>query len=355
MQNRNKSLLAVVVLLVFCVCLTQYQIEKQKAKEGANRKAFEICPNRVMGTSCQLAVITETPEQEDTAMKDLEETRQLLASLESVFSKYISASEVSRINNAAADTFVPLSENVIEVLRASESLYGKTEKSMDITCSPIIDLWKQAGKKDQIPSQREIDATRMLSNWSLLTLTRQADVEGIKKQKDTVQVDLGALAKGYCIQKAWKFLSEKGYPGVLVDIGGDLRVSGCSQKKDFWDIEVKNPVDEGMIDTLHLTDISVCTSGDYERYYTVGGKRFSHIMDPRTGWPADESKSVTVIGQDSMYTDAWATALSVLGEKGLKLLPEGYEAMIVYKKHGRLENVKTSGFYRIGTQVVSKQ
>lgn len=355
MQNRNKSLLAVVVLLVFCVFFTQYQIKKQQAKEGANRKVFEICPDRVMGTSCQLAVITETPEQEDAAMKDLEKTRQLLARLESVFSKYIDASEVSRINNAAAETFVPLSEEVVEVLRASESLYSKTGKSMDVTCSPIIDLWKQAGKKDQIPSQEEVDMARMLSNWTFLELTRQGGVWGIKKHRDTVRIDLGALAKGYCIQKAWAFLSEKGYPGVLVDIGGDLRVSGCSQRKDFWDVEVKNPVDEGMMDALHLTDISVCTSGDYERYYTVGGKKFSHIMDPRTGWPADKSKSVTVIGQDSMYTDAWATALSILGEEGLRLLPEGYEAMIVYKKHGQLESVKTSGFYKIGTQVVLNQ
>ena len=158
-----------------------------------------------------------------------------------------------------------------------------------------------------------------------------------------VRVDLGGVAKGYGIDRAVAAMREAGVAGGLVDVGGDLRVFGKPPRGDRWEVMVRSPLTKGTIVTLKLTESAVCTSGSYFRFVKIGGRRFSHIIDPRSGQPAAGVASATVLAPDAATADGWATALSVLGQDGLELLPKQAEAMLVIGSKDAPRAVVTPG------------
>ncbi|NJN64881.1 MAG: FAD:protein FMN transferase [Acidobacteria bacterium] len=150
------------------------------------------------------------------------------------------------------------------------------------------------------------------------------------KSRGTARVDVGGNAKGYAIDLAVRAMQAAGARGGLVDVGGDLRFFGEAPDGVAWTIDIRHPDGRSVYRSLALTgDRAVCTSGNYARFAEIGGRRFSHIIDPRSGWPADATPSVTVIGPDTLTVDTWATALSVLGPEGLARLPENLDALIL--------------------------
>jgi thiamine biosynthesis lipoprotein len=151
----------------------------------------------------------------------------------------------------------------------------------------------------------------------------------VRKSCASARLDLGGVAKGYGIDRAFEALTSAGCDGVLVDVGGDVRVRGIDARGEPWLITVRDPFGGSNPVSFELENGAVCTSGNYERFVTIDGVRYSHIIDPRTGRPADRLPSVTVVSGDAMTADAWATALSVLGPDGLGQLPRDVEALIV--------------------------
>jgi thiamine biosynthesis lipoprotein len=133
--------------------------------------------------------------------------------------------------------------------------------------------------------------------------------------------------------------------GGLVDVGGDLRVFGEPPSDRQWKVDIRDPYrKESILLTIRIAEGAVCTSGDYFRYVEIGGRRYSHIIDPRSGQPAREAHSSTVAAPSAMIADAWATALSVLGPRGFELLPKDMEGLVVYGERKSPRLVATKGF-----------
>jgi thiamine biosynthesis lipoprotein len=283
-----------------------------------------------MSTTCRIiAVPPPRPKgphaSRELAARALQAAESALRRVEAEMSRFIDASHLSRLNRAGAGEVVPLPPHLLELLHRSRALHRQTGGTFDITCGPLIELWRAAERRGQAPVLPALEAARRASSWQGLTLSAQA----ARKRSADVRVDLGGIAKGYGIDRGVAALREAGMVGGLVDVGGDLRVFGNPPQGGPWEVMVRKPTEAGTILTLRIASGAVCTSGDYSRYREIEGKRYSHIIDPRTGWPASGVASATVLAQEALTADAWATALSVLGSDGLIRLPQGLEAMLI--------------------------
>jgi FAD:protein FMN transferase len=291
---------------------------------GTGRVAVTTqCPG-LMGTSGALAAVV-APGDRKRADRLLGDAENSLRNDEALLSDWIADSEISRLNAAVAGDEVPLSPATLEVLRAARDAYSATGGAFDATCRPLVELWREAARRGRPPTEAEIAQARAASSWDAIELTPS----GARKNKSTARVDLGGIAKGYAIDRAAAALRAGGIPGGMVDVGGDVVCFGSPPQEPLWPVSVQNPFGSGSVATLRLAGGAVCTSGNYERFFEVAGKRYSHIIDPRTGRPAENVASATVIAPDCLRADVWATALSVLGAEGLRRLPEDCEALLV--------------------------
>jgi thiamine biosynthesis lipoprotein len=191
-----------------------------------------------------------------------------------------------------------------------------------------------------LPSESERNAARGASNWKMIELRDT----GAVKRAAGASFDLGGIAKGYAIDRAIEALEQAGVTRAMVDVGGDVACFGGKAGGRDWSVDVKNPFGPGILARLHLPAGAVATSGNYARYETIAGKRYSHIIDPRTGWPAEGAESATVVASTAMAADVWATALSVLGPAGFPHLPGDIEAMIVVGSADEYQILATAGF-----------
>ena len=331
-----------VVALILGVLLFGYAVWETQFKNAEKLVTFERTPSGIMGTSCRLSVVADYREQE-TAKKILDKAEFRIRYIESVASNWIEESEVSVFNATPALTSFEFGEDNWAVLQYGHSAFSQTQGAFDITCRPLIELWKEAGRKGELPSEDRIEQARASSSWKLLEF---GDNQTLTKKGSGVRVDLGGIAKGYAIDQAVQAMMELGAVGGLVDIGGDIRVFGKSSGKDgCWAVDVQDPFKPGTITEIRLCgNQSVCTSGDYARYVEIDGERYSHIIDPVSGYPTRRVPSVTVIAGEAMVADVWATALSVTGPKGFDLLPENVEAMMLYGDQDFAEVYRTPNF-----------
>ena len=311
-------------LLLFCAFAFMLSDAWSVRRRGL--KSFRRQPLGVMGTECELIVVVPQSRTEK-AGGILRAAEAALRNTEAHMSVYLVASELSRLNAAPAGQIVKLSPEMLQLLRKCRKLAGQTRGAFDVTCRPLFDVWAQAGKEGRLPTDEEIRHAKSLSGWQHIELLET----GARKRIDGASIDLGGIAKGYAIDLAVRAMGEAGADGGLVNVGGDVACFGRNTDAVRWTVGVRSPFDETMTATLAIADAAVCTSGNYRRFVEIGHKRYSHIVDPRSGRPAEMTPSVTVIGPVAAEVDAWATALSVLGVEGLRLIPDssGIEAMIV--------------------------
>lgn len=307
---------AIILLIAILTAIGLWQ-----TRNSASRLiAHELNPEGIMGTSCRIIAVDDGTSRIDIN-NVLMEAEQKIRNIEALMSVHLDNSEVSIFNRSKAGS-IPLSFETRQVLADSLMMHRFSKGAFDITCSPIIKLWKKAAKQGRIPDESEIQIAKKSSNWDLIELDLYN--KGVKKLADSVEIDLGGIAKGYGINAALKIICYAGLKGGLVDVGGDIFCWGESPD-GLWKIDIRNPFKDGVCAQMELTDLVVCTSGNYHRYFEIDGIRYSHIIDPRTGMPADAASSedapasVTVIGINAAMADGWATALSVLGKDGLSL------------------------------------
>jgi len=336
---RNKQLMGggLILALIILVSVGLWQTADRPARD---RIAVVSRPQAVMGTSCMLAAITHHRERTG-AEEALSQAERTLRAVEARMSDWLADSEVSRFNAASAGEEVPLSPYTLEVLRTAREASMQTDGAFDVTCGPVIQLWKQAGQRGAAPTETELAGARRMSKWDLIELR---DTGAIKRSA-SASVDLGGIAKGYAIDRAAEALQRAGVAGGLVDIGGDLVCFGQQPDGQAWSVDVRNPFGSGPLAQLHIRGAAVATSGNYARYAEIGGKRYSHIVDPRTGQPTKITQSVTVVAPAATTADIWATALSVLGPEGLDQLPEGIEVLMVVGVEDDYQVLCTSGFH----------
>lgn len=320
-SNRWVGWLAVVVIAT----ITGFALwQTSGSGPDLTRVAMVRTPVGIMGTTCTLVAVVPRG-RESVAQQGLEDAEQALREVDALMSTYIDQSEISIVNRSEAGVVVPLSQSTRAVVDASRKFWRMTHGAFDPTCRPLIDVWRAAGEDNRIPSDDEIAGARNASSW--------ADFEmqdgGLRKTRASARLDLGGVAKGYAIDRAYEAILAVGCEGVLVDVGGDVRVGGRDDRGEKWKIVVRDPFSKSTFVSFELESGSVCTSGSYERFVEIDGVRHSHILDPRTGMPARRLPSVTVLAADAMSADVWATALSVLGPEGLVDLPSGTEALMI--------------------------
>lgn len=222
---------------------------------------------------------------------------------------------------------VPVSDSeIVEVMKIAQSISERSNGAFDLTIEPLLNLWGFYGETASLPEEEEIDKCMQIVGYKQLSL---ADGH-VSKLKPEVRVDLGGIAKGYALREAFRVLKNEGIDSALIDAGGDIYVAGKIKGK-YWNIGIRNPRAEGDMAAVQVSNLAVVTSGDYERFFMRDGRRYCHILNPRTGYPARGLISVTVISSDPIIADAWATALFVLGPEGMTFVEEipNMEAMMV--------------------------
>ena len=222
--------------------------------------------------------------------------------IDSLMSLHRPDSELSKLNSRAIKK---VSDDLFQVLEKAEEISMLTEGSFDVTVRPLAEAWGFVQKDYHVPSQAELAIALSKVNYHYLKL--DPATHGVKFLRDGVSIDLGGIAKGYAVDCAIEKLRGMGITNAMVRAGGDLRVMG------EWPVQIEDPQKRGQRTTIHVKDSAISTSGNYENYFTVDGKRYAHILNPRTGMPAEGVDSCTVIAPTCMESDALATALFVYG------------------------------------------
>jgi len=301
----------------------------------------EIKPKRIMGTTCRIVVHADG-KNVNAFSKGPEDAERTLRRIEAIMSNKLDRSAISIINSSPINEPGRFPPEVLTVLRAAREAHKTTNGAFDVTVSPLIELWKYSERVETVPDEALIAQARQASQWSDFKL---GDDDSVTRTRDTAMLDLGGIAKGFAIDQAVETMIETGATAGWVDVGGDLRFFGPNPKDADWSVRIQDPFDDDRIfGRVHIVEGAVCTSGNYNRYVTIGDQQFSHIIDPRTGMPAAASPSVTVVAPTAMEADIWATALSVLGPDGLAKLPEGVHAMMLVGDDTSYEMSMSDGF-----------
>jgi len=235
-------------------------------------------------------------------------------------STYRDDSEISRFNASAPGAWFTVSHSFYNVLSTALVVGRNSEGAYDVTVAPLVDLWGfgPGPAIDTPPSEAAI--ARLMERVGQDNLRLDGENLWVKKLT-ALSLDFSSLAKGYAVDVIANWLAQRGIDRFLVEVGGEMRMSGMSGRGDPWRIAIEQPDSSGrsVAAAVSLTDVAVATSGDYRNYFEVDGRRYSHSIDPRTGHPvAHDLVSVTVVHPSAMLADAWATALTVLGaEQGM--------------------------------------
>ncbi len=276
-----------------------------------------------------------------------------MARLATMLNAHDPHSELSRLNAAAGGDPVVVSPELYDAVRAGLLWRPRTEGAFDITIAPLLELWKRCGRENRMPTPDEIAAARARLCADRIECD---DARRTLRLPDGARLDLGGHGKGFIVQRTADYLRRRGVGDALIAASGDMCALGRRADGGAWVVGVQDPrsADQpAILAKLALSDRAVSTSGNYQRYVVIGGRRHSHIIDPRTGRSADDVAGVTVIGPDAVTTDVLDTALSVLGpEAGAALverLPDAAACFVLLDEAAGLRFVRTSGFARYET------
>jgi thiamine biosynthesis lipoprotein len=281
----------------------------------------------LMGTLVEISVIGRDEDKAEAAIQDAFDE---MGRIEGLMSRRIPESEVSRINKLAGVRPVKVSAEVLKVIRRAEEISKASGGYFDISIGALLDLWGFELDGGRLPGKDEVDEALRSVDYRGVHLDETAST--VQLRKKGMRIDLGGIAKGYAVDRAFEVLTSRGYGNLIVNAGGDMRVGG-RKPNGPWVIGIQDPRDHSRIlATLDASDICVATSGDYERYFTENGIRYHHLLDPFTGFPARGCRSVTILAKDALSADALATAVFVMGPKnGLRLIErmEEVEGLII--------------------------
>jgi len=330
---------------------------KPAAATSASAKPAQRGPSKVdfeqaaMGTRVQIACYTNERSDESATRAAIQKAFDEMLRLEHILSEWKNDSEVSAINQGAGS---PVRVGIDTFGVVSKGIWAGSisEGTFDITFQTLSDLWKfgdAAEKEPRVPSRAQV--SERLKHVGYRKLELDTNQRTVLVPKGT-QIGLGGIAKGYIVDAAARVLHQSGITDFFVQAGGDLFGAGRKPDGSPWISGVQDPrgAHGSYFAVIELTDHAFSTAGDYARFYVAGGKRYHHIIDPRTGFPASESRSVTVWAPDALTADAVDDAVFILGpEKGLKLIEslEGTGAVIVDKTNKVWVSERLKGKVRI--------
>ncbi len=270
-----------------------------------------------------------------------------IAELNSILSDYDPESELRRLGNATSEgKSVPVSKDLWRVLVRSQDVSTRSDGAFDVTVGPVVRLWRRARRRGQLPAPDRLAAARKLVGYQLLQLDQEN--RSVKLGKPDMWLDLGGIAKGYAVDEALAVLRKHGISRALVDAGGDMVLGAPPPGKQGWRIGIAPLEPDGPpSQILSLANVAVATSGDTWQFVVIDGRRYSHIVDPKTGVGLTDHSSVTVVAPDGITADSLASAVSVLGpNNGLKLIEAtpNTEAFIVRAPKAKPETHQSTGW-----------
>ena len=250
--------------------------------------------------------------------------QETLAQVNAKMSNWDPNSEVSTFSSSDSTEPMPVSDEFAFVIEAANEVHEKSGGTFDVTLGPLIELWGFGPRKpeDPVPADAEI-ATALAQVGQARLLTLDSAARTLAKSDAGVGINLSAIAKGYGIDAVAAQLRDAGIENYMVEIGGDLVAMGENDKGESWRIGIEKPEagTQAIQLIVPLDNLGMATSGDYKNFFEQDGVRYSHIIDPVTGRPiTHRTTSVTVLADDAMMADAWATAMLALGqEKGMEI------------------------------------
>ena len=249
-----------------------------------------------------------------------------LQEIENTMSANLEDSDLGRINAAAGLAEVAARPDTIQALKRAVHFAELSGGAFDPTVGPLVKLWGIGSGSGRIPGEDEIAAALSLINWRDILIDEAAGT--VFLARPGMELDLGAIAKGYAADEAARMAAEAGVERALVDLGGNILACGAREDGSPWRVGIQNPTGRrgAYIGVAEVRDRTLVTSGVYERFFESGGRRYHHILSTRTGYPADTGLlSVTVISGNSMDADALSTTLFALGYEAGRALAESME------------------------------
>jgi len=292
-----------------------------------------------MYTVTSITVSSDSKEKANTAIDRAFIELDRLANLMNFYSK---DSELSAINDSAGIRPVRVSKETAEVIERAVYTSVNTGGAFDVTIGPVVRLWDF--KSGIIPSEATLREALSKVGYENIVLDRVNNTVFLKKKG--MAIDLGGILKGYSADRAVDILKQNGISSGVVAVGGEVKAFGTKLDGDAWNVGIKNPRQKGegdeIIATIKLSDKAISTSGDYEKFMIKDGKLYHHLLDPKTGYPVYECQSVSIIADNAVDTDAFATGIFILGPvKGMEAVKKlGLEAVIV-DKNGNIFTTET--------------
>ena len=289
------------------------------------------------------------------AEKTFNDVFQEINRLDYLMSNYKKESVLSELNKNASAEPANCNKELASVIEQSLQYSDITDGAFDITIGPLMKKWGFFKKKGRIPGKEELESVLESVSYKNIIIEEKT-IKSLAKNPGTVKtvffknpdtrIDLGGIGKGYAVDRAVSVLKQNGISSALINFAGNIYTFGTPPGKESWVIGLQHPREsEGLLGTFEIKDKAVSTSGDYEKFFTIEGKRYSHIIDPRTGNPVKGIVSVTIVTGNATRADALSTGVFVLGlEKGMNLIEQlqDVEGIIVYEDADSRLSTKTS-------------
>ena len=331
MVHRKKTPLFVYVLSILSAAVLAVCVAVVAAILIRKPKVPAVSPRSMtyFGTICSLNLF------ESGTQELYNELFHRIELIDTEFDPNRASSDVSRINAAAGDHAVSVSEDVISVVKRALSYAELSGGLFDPTIGPVVKLWSIGTDEAHVPNDRYIRAALPLVDYRAVVV----DGDTVFLEKEGMSLDLGALVKGFAADSLCEMLAARKVPRAIIDLGGNIYVYGKKIDNEPWYVGIKNPDNESGDPALvlQLGECSVVTSGVYERFFVQNGKRYHHIFDTRTGYPLEtDLLSATVICSSSVDADALSTLVFLLGaEDGIDLLSrmDGVSGVFISKNY----------------------
>ena len=315
--------------------------------QDAVRLPEHVLAGETMGTTFSVKIVQDG-ELADKAIIGQRIT-DTLAALDQALSTYKPDSELSRFNRSTSTDWVRVDREVCDIVSAALEISKLTDGAFDITVGPLVNLWGFGPEtyRTEPPAGEKIRGAMQAVGYQKLEV--DCDQAALRKSTPGVYVDLSGFAKGYAVDRLAEILDERTIENYLVEIGGEVRMKGFNAAGNPWAIAIEKPLDDARsVQTIvHLTDAAMATSGDYRNFFEWNGKRYSHTIDPATGFPVThDGAAVTVVADAAARADGLATGLLVLGpDKGMALADShGIAAYFLVRSNGSFAERSSDAF-----------
>lgn len=309
--------------------------------------AWETRERYLLGTACAITLYARSPETRERAFQD---AFNVITDIDRSMSVFSDSSELSVLNRTAFRSPVSVSGDLLYILQKSREIAILTDGAFDMTTLPLFKLWGFFSAEHSVPKKIDIEQARTCVDYRNIQIMPYDDSQRawVSYMQEGMMIDLGGIAKGYACDRARRALECHEITDALINIGGTIYGMGRSKSGDLWRIGIRDPRDHsGLKKVITLVDRAVSTSGDYEQFFMRDGKRYAHIIDPRSGYPVEDTVAVTVIAPSGLMADGLSTGIFVLGaDQGIALASRlaDVEALIYTSENGEITEALSPRF-----------